>query len=279
MRLTLGILRLQGGGWLVNNTKDIGMELIKRDTNALAIKSKESIAKCEKAMAIWNHSRSAGMLKSMTIGGEYSPMRRLRQVAAEMTRKKQAMNEAKHNVRKKSIRIKMLKRGLESLTDELEREMAMARIEELQDTISSIEGPYIGAMQEVQELAAIHDALVSQITEEYGKFDEEVFEKEESRYWVKRGFGQALREVRECGRIKCGNQELLEQIGINPTVALKMIQDHLKTEEQSMNMSSDMVENFLDTVADKGHSLTRERIMRLGFNPEVITDHLLIEGE
>ena len=255
------------------------MDIIKRDTNALATKADASIAKCERTMAIWNHSRSAGMLKTITIGGEYSPMRRLRQVAAEMSRKKQAMSEAKHKVRKKAIRIKMLQRDLDAMTDELDREMAMARIEELQDTIHAIEGPYIGAMQEVQELSAIHDSLQAQIIAEHGKLDEEVYEAEESRYWVKRGFGQALREVRECGRIKCGNQELLEQIGINPTVALKMIQDHLKTEEQSMNMSSDMVENFLDTVADKGHSLTRERIMRLGFNPEVITDHLLIEGE
>jgi len=253
------------------------MDIIRRDTNALATKADASIAKCERTMAIWNHSRSAGMLKTITIGGEYSPMRRLRQVAAEMSRKKQAMNEAKHKVKKKAIRIKMLQRDLDAMTDELDREMAMARIEELQDTIHAIEGPYIGAMQEVQELSAIHDSLRAQIIAEHGKLDEEVYEAEEYRYWVKRAFAQSMREVRECGRIKTGNQELLEQIGINPSVAMKLINAQLASEADEMNMSSAGVEAFLDRVAEECKALPTEKIMRIGFNPEQITDHLLLE--
>ena len=134
-------------------------------------------------------------------------------------------------------------------------------------------------MQEVQELASLHDSLKEQIIAEHGKLDEEVYEKEEFKYWVKRGFAQAMREVRACGRIGAGNQELLEQIGINPTVALKMINAHLKDEDNSMNLSSLGAENFLDEVAVKCQALPTERIMRIGFNPEVQTEHLLIEGE
>ena len=250
------------------------MEIVKLSSNELVQQTDSALARCEQTMQIWNHSRSGVMLKTMIIGGEHTPMRRMRQVSAEMTRKKQAMCEAKHKVKKKAVRVKMLQRQLETETDDLEIEMLEVRIEELKETISMVEAPYVGAMQEVQELASLHDQLKEQVIEEYGKIDEEVYELEEARYWVKRGFAQAMREVRECGVIKCGNQELLEQIGIDPATALVLIKDYLSSSELS-NLSSESTEIFLNEIADKCKELSCDRVKRIGFNPEVITDHLL----
>ena len=254
------------------------MDLMKLDKQKLTKTLKGNLHKCNQTMKLWKHSRSSNMLKCMTIGGEYTNLRRLRQVSAEMSSKKQALIEASYNVRSKKIEIKEIQQQLKTKSKGLKYAKNCLSIEKLESEIEQVETPFIGAMQEIASLAEMHDNLKEQIVKEYGKFDEEVFELDEKVYWVRRGFAQSMRDVRECGVIKNGNQELLEQIGINPSTALTLIKEHLSN-TQSKNMSNDVNENFLVEVSNMAHTLNSDRIKRLGFEVEANTDHLQVEGE
>lgn len=248
-----------------------------KDIRALAVSAENALARTEHATKIWTHSRSGMMLRSMTIGGEYSPLRRMRQVAAELQRKRQAMMEAKYKVlkRKKEAEIKRQMASEES--DRLKSEYLLLEAEELDMMAGAVEQPYIGAMREVVELARIHDSLEQQIRKAYGKLDEEVFEKEEAKYWVRRGFAQSLRDIRQSGVIGAGNQELLEQIGLDPSVVKNLLINFLKGRESSLNPSSLDVEKFLDDCAEAYHSASISRIKNLGLPDSVETEHLMLE--
>lgn len=247
------------------------------NVRALATKASTALARTDHATKIWTHSRSGMMLRNMTIGGEYSLLRQMRQVAAELQRKKQAMVEAKYNVLKRKANARLKKREADEEQDPLKKELLDIEAEELAVMSTMVEQPYIGAMREVVELARLHDALEEKIREKYGKLDEEVFEREEAKYWVRRGFAQSLRDMRQSGIIGAGNQELLEQIGLDPLIVKAVLMDFLKSQQASRNPSSAAIEKFLDDCADAYHEASMERVKRLGLPCEVETEHLMLE--
>jgi hypothetical protein len=171
-----------------------------QQVRALAKKADTALARTDHATKIWTHSRSGMMLRNMTIGGEYGPLRRMRQIAAELQRKKQAMVEAKYKVLKRKLEAKLKRQEAQEETDPLKRQYLDLEAEELEVMSEMVAQPYIGAMREVVELARLHDSLEEQIRQKHGKLDEEVFEKEEAYYWVRRSFaqGSSARATRNC---------------------------------------------------------------------------------
>ena len=133
-------------------------------------------------------------------------------------------------------------------------------------------------MQEVQELALIHDQLKDQIIAKYGKLDEEVYEKEEAEYWVRRGVTQSIWDMRSSGRIGIGNQELLENIGLNPRAVSKMITTWL-SESNCNDLGTAPQEAFLSEVAKVCKNASGERLLRIGISDKLETKHLLLEEE
>lgn len=248
------------------------------EIKALATTAEAALVRCDHATKIWTHSRSGMMLRNMTIGGEHSPMRRMRQVAAELQRKQQAMVEAKYKVLKRKLEARMKREEAESAPPEgLTQAMLILEAEELEAMASMVEQPYIGAMREVVELGHLHDALEKQIRAKYGRLDEEIFEQEEAHYWVRRGFAQSLRDMRQSGVIGAGNQELLEQIGLDPLVIQKILKEYLEGSRGTSNPNSKRLEDFLDKCAETYSQAAGERVKRLGLPQETHSDHLMLE--
>lgn len=250
------------------------------DHSVLIAESDAAMEKCEHAMKIWTHSRSGVMLRNMTIGSHPTPMRQLRQVAAELQKKKQAMTEAKYSVlkKRKEAEIKREAAAEEKLT-KLQREYLLLEADELEATASMVEQPYLGAMREVIELSRVHDAIEQIVRKKYGKFDESIFEEEEAKYWVQRAFAQSLRDIRQSGVISTGDQELLEQIGLNPVVVRKLLLAFLADTDKNDNLSNKVVDDFLVNCAESYHAASVERIKRYGF-PEVSASvSLLLEKD
>ena len=73
------------------------MELAKftPETLALVAKATATLARCDHAMKVWGRSRSAMTLKNIVVATQRTPMRMMRQVGAELVKKKNAMIEAK----------------------------------------------------------------------------------------------------------------------------------------------------------------------------------------
>lgn len=243
-------------------------------------KVNQALQKCEKSLKVWNRSHSNFTWNTITIGGEHTPLRRLRQISAEISRKKDAMTEAQWKYIERLKQAEMKERDSELEEDELKKEYLKIQAKKLRSQAAMIYKPFAGAAKDVMELSRIYDKIVADITEKHGKFDEEVFEIEEARYWVIRSVKQSLRDVRERGRITKGEQELLEQIGLDPSVMEKMFHDFLATYmiDGEQDVSSAKLDKFAEDVADKFYGLSVAKLERIGFDPSINSDALYLDG-
>jgi len=202
----------------------------------------------------------------------------MRKVVAELQKKKLAMVEAKYKVLKNKKSAEMKRDEATRELNPLKKEYLELEAEELEIMSDLVEQPYQGAMREVIELTILHDALEKKIRKENnGKLDEEVFEREESKYWVKRSFAQSLRDMRQSGKITTGNQELLEQIGLDPSVVKKILEHFIELNRGDTNPSGYNIEQFLEECAEKYHTAAASKMERMGLPCDIETDHLMLE--
>ena len=121
-----------------------------------------------------------------------------------------------------------------------------------------------GALKEVETLAQMHDELKARLG---GDITEAEFEKAQTKAHIKRAVTQAIRDVKECGKIKCGNVEYLEQAGLATTAVLKDIFDFLEQESNSGIGDTSMLHRFLEETASKYEVASIQQAEWLGFDP------------
>ena len=225
--------------------------------------AEKAIAKVQYTERIWDRSRSQWMLKFLTCSNADGWLR-LRQISAEMNRKRMALQEAKFGYMKKLTEAK-IKRD-EMLEEENENKGLLLEIEAAEfesqaaETLIKVEG----ALKECETLAQMHD----QLKERLGDITEEEFEKAQVKSHIKRAVMQAVREVKECGKIKCGNAEYLEQAGLSTSAIYKEILDFIKQESESGVGNTSMLHQFLDAIADKYEGAVVQQAEWLGFDSE-----------
>ena len=223
--------------------------------------AEKAIAKVQYTERIWDRSRSQWMLKFLTCSNADGWLR-LRQVSAEMCRKRMALSEAKFSYMKKLTEAK-IKRD-EMLEEDNENKKLLLEIEAAEfesqaaETLIKVED----ALKEVETLAQMHDELKARL----GDITEAEFEKAQTKAHIKRAVMQAIREVKECGKIKCGNAEYLEQSGLSTTAVLRDIFDFLKVEEQSGVGDTSVLHTFLDETAEKYEGAVIQQAEWLGFD-------------
>lgn len=221
-------------------------------------KAIESLAYTER---LWGKSRSQWMMKHLTCS-QADPWTRLRQIGAEMSNRRKALQGAKFNYLKLQAQIEIKK---EEQLEASPANCTLLNIEileteaELQNSLGLIEG----ALKEVQSLSEMHESLTSTM----GEINEEEFEKAQTRSHIKRALHQALWEVREVGRIKAGNQEYLEQCGISISYASKIIDEYLVQEVNVTNTT--LLYDFLEKASIELEPLADIQLDILGFNPDV----------
>jgi len=170
-----------------------------------------AIANVAETERIWNRSHSQWTWRHINLSYA-APMKNLRQVSAEMTRKREALEEAKWNYMKNEIKLKQKEDRLAKEKDSLKAQLLEIDIAQLKSGMANGMKYVEGAMKDVLTLSNLYDDL----KEKYSDYNEEDFEKEEARSHLKRSLVQCLRDVRQSGRITKGEQEYLEQIGVNP---------------------------------------------------------------
>jgi hypothetical protein len=230
--------------------------------------AEKAIAKVQYTERIWDRSRSQWMLKFLTCSNADGWLR-LRQISAEMNRKRMALKEAKFGYMKKLTEAK-IKRD-EMLEEENENKKLLLEIEAAEFESHAAESlvKVEGALKECETLGQMHDELKERLG---GYITEEKFEKAQTRAHIKRATVQAVREVKECGKIKCGNAEYLEQSGLSTTAILKDIFIFLEEESQSEIKDTSMLHKFLDATADKYEDSITQQAEWLGFDPNARID-------
>ena len=236
--------------------------------------AQKSIEKVQYTERIWDRSRSQWVLKFLTCSNADGWLR-MRQISAEMNRKRMALQEAKFGYMKKLTEAKikrdeMLEEGNENKKLLLEIEAAEFE-SQAAETLIKVEG----ALKEVETLAQMHDEL----KERLGDITEEEFEKAQTRAHIKRATMQAVREVKECGKIKCGNAEYLEQSGLSTSAIYGEILAFIEKESKSGIGDTSMLHQFLDAVADKYEGAAIQQAEWLGFDPNANMNLTYTPGE
>ena len=224
----------------------------------------KAIAKVQYTERIWDRSRSQWMLKFLTCSNADGWLR-MRQISAEMSRKRMVLSETKFGYMKNLTKAK-IKRD-EMLEEDNENKRLLLEIEAAEfeshaaETLVKVEG----ALKECETLAKMHDEL----KEKLGEITEAEFEKEQTKAHIKRAVMQAVREVKECGRIKTGNAEYIEQSGLCTTAILKEISEFIEKESETGVGDTSMLHEFLDYIADKYEGAVIQQAEWLGFDPNL----------
>lgn len=216
---------------------------------------------------IWNRSHSQWDWKHINLS-YHSDYKNVRQIAAEMSRKKMALDEAKWRQVKNEVAIKKMQEKLEKgdLDYWKEVDLKLAIAERKEKNASGM--MYIeGAMKDV---LALND-LYEEMKQKFDGFTEQDFEKEESKSHLKRSVVQCIRDVRQQGFITKGEQEYLEQIGVNPTKMQARIRHYVSEEETNSDWTTrglhDFVESVVSELIDVLH-VDKVRMDLMGFSPE-----------
>jgi len=222
---------------------------------------------------IWDRSRSQWMIKHLTCS-QADVWMRLRQVSAEMSRKRQALSEAKYNYMEKITRAKIKREKMIKDTDTLQSDLLEIQASKLESQAQEILVKMEGAMKEVETLSQMHDSLRDRL----GGVNEADYETAQAMAHIKRAVMQAVREVRESGTIKTGNQEYLEQCGVCVTAARLEIDKYLKQEVESGVCNTSLLHSFLDNFAEKYAPVAVVQAEWLGFD-EKPDSTLMLDNE
>jgi hypothetical protein len=150
----------------------------------------------------------------------------------------------------------------------VELKIKLAELEE-----GMVEGAqYIeGAMKDV---LAMND-MYEQLKERVNSFSEYDVELEESKSHLKRSLVQCIRDVRQGGSITKGEQEYMEQIGVNPMKLQKVIRIYVASEEEDDSWDVSKLYEFVDNMTNEliDHYQVDRKVMELrGFKDQPLEE-------
>ena len=196
-------------------------------------------------------------MMSLTMLGGQSPYRMLRQILAEVEKRKRALSDGQVGHAKA---LKEIKR-LEGKTDPVETAKYRASCVGLIDMENKINGSF-------KDIAILIDAY-NNIKEKNGivDWDEEAFEKEEKRHHVRRCFEMMYRNLLDGGKVQTSTIEYMQQFGVHPQICQKEVAGYIAYADdrimQGEFLDSSDLEDFLDDMGEKyvaGADKTSERL-------------------
>ena len=231
----------------------------------------KAVANTQELQNIWNHSHSQWDWKHLNLS-YHSPLKNMRQIAAEVTGKKAALNSAKWRQIEQEVKIRKLEEKLEAggleYWKEVDIKIKLAKQREgMADGVLYIEGA-------MKDMLALNE-LYEQLKEKVSDFSENDFEAQESKNHLKRSVVQCIRDVRQGGSITKGEQEYLEQIGVNPGKMQLLMQQYVQKEREEA-WSTQGLQTFVNEIVDELIDVQKVDIQRLemmGFDSEPVTEY------
>ena len=217
-----------------------------------------------------NNSQTTLTLMSLTMMNGQSPMRMMRQIMAEIEKRKVALAEAQVSHAELVQEIEELE-GSKNAVDQ-------AKFRQKNFNIQMMESKINGSFKDIATLIEAYENLKAK--NGIDEWDEETYEKEEKRHHVRRGFELMYRNLIEGGRAQTATIEYLQQYGVHPQIALTEVSGYIQhTSERIANkqaLHSNDLEEFFDTMADKYCANVDETADRLfGKSDFTNTDYML----
>lgn len=208
---------------ICNNSTNIDLSVYSGDVfNAQKLESLSiQLKEYERARKAFGKANSQWMDINLILS-KPTPIRNARQALAHIERSYQAIKETEYKVKKLKIEKQIKERDLENCKDPLKSKLLEIEIEEINYQISSAAYYFEGALKIIQTYIDAYEQICRSKGVE--GFDEVDFEEQEEEYHIKTALLQSMRSIRASGRIDPGNQEYLEQCGLDPLVIDRMIQ-------------------------------------------------------
>ena len=214
-----------------------------------------------KAFGSQNTQTTITMMTLTMLGGQ-SPFRMLRQILAEVEKRKGALSESQVSHAKLVREIKKLER----LTTEDDDPVLAAKYRKACVSITTLENKINGSFKDI---ATLIDAY-NNIKETQGisdEWDEVSFENEEKKHHVRRCFEMMYRNLLDGGRVQTSTIEYMQQFGVHPQICQKEVAGYIaytgdRIEAGEVLHANDL-EEFLDEMGNKyweGADKTSERL-------------------
>ena len=193
------------------------------------------------------NSQTTIQLMTLTMLGGSSPLRMLRQVTAEVEKRKNALYEAQHKVAKKQEEIDVL--------EEKEKLTSAERAEsiKLKHDVSQINNKANGSLKDIATLADAYENILSK--NDMKEWNEEDFESEEKGHHVRRGFEMLYRNLVEYSRAKEATLEYMQQYGVHAQMAIAEVSGYINFVNELIKekriLDATHLENFLDEMKKK----------------------------
>lgn len=205
-----------------------------------------------------NNSQHTLSLMTLTMLNGQSPMRMMRQVMAEVEKRKMALSEVQVNHAKTRQKIEKLEKQKKDAVME-------AELRHETHSLMMMESKINGSFKDIATLIDAYQNIKAK--NGIDEWDEETFEKEEKRHHVRRGFELMYRNLLDGGRANTATIEYLQQYGVHPQVSLTEVSGYIQhvttlINEGTVPHANDL-ENFLDQMADKycaSVDMTAERL-------------------
>ena len=192
-----------------------------------------------------NNSQTTLGLMTLTMLNGQSPFRMMRQVMAEIEKRKMALAEAQVSHAKTVKEMQELEGDVDPVAEAEYRQKSVS--------LSTMENKINGSFKDVATLIDQYNNIKA--ANNIDEWDEEAFEAEEKRHHVRRGFELMYRNILDGGRAQTATIEYLQQHGVHPQVALTETSGYVKhSSDQISNgvlLHSNDLEDFLDQMADK----------------------------
>ena len=227
----------------------------------------QALANTSELQNIWNRSHSQWDWKHLNLH-YHGDFKNIRQISAEINRKKSALNEAKWKHVRSEVEVQKLQEQIADPDlghwEKIELQIDLAEKQEgLAEGTVYIEG----AMKDILALNELYEEL----TDKFEGFTESDFELEESKSHLKRSLVQCIRDVRQSGSITKGEQEYLEQIGVNPGKMQMRIREYVQDEATADNWDASLLHEFVDNVTNElidVLQVDKVKMDLMGFTPE-----------
>lgn len=239
------------------------------------------------------NSQATGKLMSLNMISQ-SPYRRLKQCLAKIERKRSALKENIFKLRKEKLKIDKLLYQRQKFEDqfvindesidhqEIEFKIQHVNIQ-LQEKAANISDTNLYIEGALKEIGMYQDAY-NEIKESYNipnNWDENDFERCEVEEHVKTAFLHLIRDIEMNGRVNVGTHEYLEQYGVNPHTATKLVQIYLENIENMIGEGKfaniTVLYDFLDEMYNTFKDEYKHAMRRIGLKKLISEDYLYLE--
>jgi len=225
-----------------------------------AKKADMAIAKMAATERVWNRTKTEWIWKHGNMH-YYDDYGNLRQISAELASKRMALQEAKWRYLKNEARIAMKREALQTIESPARRQYIEIQIAELEEGMATGMKHIEGALKDVLTLETLYD----QIMERVGEFSEQDIESNEAKHHIMLSVSQALRDVRENGRIFKGNAEYMEWIGLNVSKVEEDLKKCVEYEKTCGSYDGTYIKDFVTKMANELYEISNKRAEVMGF--------------